>query len=96
MKYSPISNDYSDSCATKEPEKTRYPTAHLDVPPAALKDLEAGEKVTITLVAEVSSLRFDTDDSWGTGASVGLSLRDIEIEGNSTTETQSVIDSMLD
>lgn len=96
MKYSPIDRSMSTQDVVAKEEKPRYPTAHLDVPPAALKELEAGEKVTITIVAEVTSLRYDTDDSWGTGASIGISLREIEVEGNATTENQSVIDSMLD
>lgn len=95
MKYSPIDNSYSEPC-TAEKKEERYPTAHLDVPPAVLKDVEVGETVTLTITAKVQSVRYDTDDSWGTGASIGVSLRDIEVEGNATTEQQSVIDSMLD
>ncbi|ATB52649.1 hypothetical protein PVS_13 [Vibrio phage vB_VspS_VS-ABTNL-3] len=97
MKYSPIDTSYSEPCVGAEKkDEVRYPTANLDVPPAVLKEIEVGETVTMTITAKVQSVRYDTEDNWGTGASVGISLRDIEISGDAATEQQSVIDSMLD
>lgn len=90
--YSPI--DHGDSCTPcKSSEDKEYPSVHLDIGPEQLKGLDAGQDVEITIRGKLKSLRYDTDDNWGTGASVSVSLRSCEVKNS---EEQSVIDSMLD
>lgn len=66
---------------------------HVDIGPEQLKGLEAGDDIKIVITGKVKSLRYDTEDTWGTGASIGVSLRTCEIED---TQEASIIDSMID
>ncbi len=89
--YEPI--DYDRPCTSGEAKEKEYPSVHLDVGPDQLKGLEVGQDVEIVIRGKVKSMRYDTDDNWGTGASVGISLRSCDIKDS---QEQSVIDSMLD
>jgi hypothetical protein len=90
--YSPI--DHGGSCASpRDGDEKEYPSVHLDIGPEQLKGLDAGQDVEITIRGKLKSLRYDTDDNWGTGASVSVSLRSCEVKDS---EEQSVIDSMLE
>lgn len=80
-----------EPCSVGEGED-RYPTAHFDVLPAQLDGLEPGDDVTIVLTGKLNSFRMDTDDSWGTGASIGLSLRSSEIQSKKVNDA---IESMI-
>lgn len=90
--YSPYTGDDCSPCVEKEREP-EYPTVHLDVGPSQLKGLEVGEDVEIVIRGKVKSLRYDTSDTWGTGASVCISLRSSEI---GSTEAETVIDELLE
>ena len=73
------------------------PYANLDVDPSQLKGVEVGSVVTITIKAKVKSLRIDTDDSWGTGASISLGLIASDIDtGGDSTETEAAISSFIE
>lgn len=89
--YSPI--EYDEPCVTSETREKEYPSVHLDVGPEQLKGLDAGQDVEIVIRGKVKSLRYDTSDNWGTGASVSVSLRSCDVKDS---QEQSVIDSMLD
>lgn len=90
--YSPRNHD--DRCEPCESTgEAEYPSTYLDIGPEQLRGLEVGDTVEIVLKGKIKSLRFDTDDSWGTGASVGVSLRSCSIKDS---EEQTIIDSMID
>lgn len=91
--YKPL-KDYDECCkpTSSGEEKVRYPTVYLDVDPSQLKGLEVDEDVEIVIRGKVESLRYDTDDSYGTGASVRVSLRSSDITNK---ETESVIDDLI-
>lgn len=89
--YSPI--EHSSPCVSSSEDKKEYPSVSLDVGPQQLKGLEPDQDVEITIKGKIVSLRYDTEDTWGTGASVRISLRSCSIKDS---QEQSIIDSMLD
>lgn len=90
-KYKPRSYDDCSPC-TESKEEKEYPSMHIDVGPEQLKGLEVGSDVEIVIRGKIKSLRYDTEDNWGTGASVGVSLRSSEVNDS---EAESIIEGML-
>lgn len=88
--YSPREYDKPNIVDKSEKE---YPTMYLDVSPEQLKGLDAGQDVEIVIRGKVKGLRYDTEDNYGTGASVTISLRSSDVK---ETESQTVIDDMLE
>lgn len=90
--YAPLErgDDCVGSVEVREPE---YPRVHLDLMPGQLDGLEPGDDVTIVLKGKVKGYRIDTEDSWGTGASVTVELKQSEIKG---AKEETFIDSMID
>ena len=88
--YSPRKHEDYPSVESSE---ENYPTVHLDVLPAQLEGIKAGEEVTVTITGVVKGMNMDTEDSWGTGAGLRISLRTSEIEKK---DNQDLIGMMLD
>ena len=77
--------------ASSEVEE-RWPRVNLDVDPSQLKGLEVGSKVTVTIVGYIEGYRLDTEDDWGTGASVNIGLKssDIKTEADSGSDEEAI------
>lgn len=69
-----------------------YPSMHMDIGPEQLKGLKVDEDVEIVIRGKLKSFRYDSEDDWGTGASISISLRSCEIKSK---EAESVIDELL-
>lgn len=74
------------------PDEARYPSMHMDIGPEQLKGLKVDEDVEIVIRGKLKSFRYDSEDDWGTGASISISLRSCEIKSK---EAESVIDELL-
>lgn len=73
-------------------EELRYPSMYLDIGPEQLRGLQVSEDVEIIIRGKLTSFRYDSEDDWGTGASISVSLRSCEIKSK---EAESVIDELL-
>lgn len=81
--YKPIEDNYG-GCCKPEPsdneKEVRYPSVYLDVSPDQLKEISIDEDIEIVIRGKIKSMRFDTEDSYGTGASINVSLRSNELK----------------
>ena len=87
--YKPIDDSYGGCCKPEEPsgdKEVRYPSVYLDVSPEQLKSINVDEDVEIVIRGKVKSMRFDTDDNYGTGASINISLRSNELKNTDSND----------
>ena len=77
--YKPLDSDGCCVEAKGGSDEERYPSVYLDISPEQMKGLELDEDVEITLRGKIERMSSDTDDDYGTGANIRLSLRSSEI-----------------
>ena len=95
FKYKPLRGD--SPVEPSRDSEAEMPSLHMDVDPSQLKGLEVGDSVTVVIKATVRSLRIDTADNWGTGATLGLNLEASEVESTETKSSEeSAIDALLE
>lgn len=83
-----------ESCEVEEKgEAERYPELYMAIDPRQLNGIEVGGEVTVMVTGKVISLRQDSDDTYGTGANITISMRSSEVKNKKESD---FIDSMID